>query len=872
MSKEIDVAKITEDIKTTAKTECSPGFRPELLAPVGGWEALLAAMANGADAIYLGGKQFSARQSADNFDREELLRAVEHVHLRGGRLYVTVNTLLADGELEAGLDYLRFLYETGVDAVILQDLGLARLVRRALPELELHASTQMTVHNLPGVELMKDLGFERVVLSREVSLENIKHIRANSEMELETFIHGALCVCYSGECLMSSLIGGRSGNRGRCAQPCRMEYTLVDAQGKAMGAEGLGNHLLSPRDLNTIEQLPKLIQAGICSFKVEGRMKRPEYVATVIRVYREAIDRYLADPEHFNVSEEDKRDLRQIFNRDFTTGYYFGNPGLDLMSYKRPNNRGLKLGRVTGYNPSDKTAELLLEDELQLGDGLEIWVTQGGRQGITVQRITLQGQVVEKAAAGQKVEVEVPGRTGIGDRIFKTFDANLMARARQSFEAPKYGRKIPLQVKVEVRAGEPLRIILKDDQGNCAQGETAFLAEAALKRPLTEETIHKQVDRLGNTPFAIKSLTVDIAGELMVPVSEINEARRQAVDLLEAMRLKANHREPIKDWNKRFKQAFTRHKGNSDQDSLGSGQVLSVSVAQLSCLKAAVDNGANRVYFGGESFRQHKPVTAGEIEAGIAYCHQKGVQFVLATPRILQDDELAAYWPKVREVLGKNINGILVANLGVAKLLAKETGAPPLLADFPLNAFNQQSIACIGEQGFSQVTLSPELTLDQVEVMGEGQTFLDMECLVHGMIPMMVSEYCAVGCTLGGKKAGENCQIPCRNKGFGLKDRMNFVFPLAMDEFCHLHVFNAKELCVVEELGLLKAAGIRSFRLELKLREARDVGQITRIYREELDRLTNQKGRWKPSAEAKEQLFALSPAGITKGHYFRGVL
>lgn len=865
------------------------GFRPELLAPAGGWEALRAAMANGADAVYLGGKQFSARQSADNFDSEELRRAVDYVHLRGGRLYVTVNTLLDDGELEAGLNYLRFLYETGVDAVILQDLGVARLVRRALPELEIHASTQMTVHSLPGVELMKELGFQRVVLSREVSLENIKYIRENSPVELETFIHGALCVCYSGECLMSSLIGGRSGNRGRCAQPCRLQYTLVDEKGRALSDEKLGSHLLSPRDLNSVEFLPELIKAGICSFKIEGRMKRPEYVATVIRVYREAIDRYLDDPGHYRVPEEAKRDLRQIFNRDFTPGYYFGNPGVELMSYKRPNNRGLKLGRVTGYNPRNKTAELLLEDELRLGDGLEIWVTQGGRQGIIVQRMTVKGRQVEEASPGEKVLVEIPGKVGIGDRVFKTFDAGLMARARESYEHPKHGRKIPLQVKVQVRAGEPLRVFLEDDRGNRTQGETGFLAEAALKRPLTEDAVYKQVDRLGNTPFIINTFTADIAGELMVPVSEINEARRQAVEKLEAMRLEPYKRELVRDWEKRVREALKITRGRQETGAgvaqrrlefagqregsprKGFGPVLAVSVTRFSSLKAAVDKGADRVYLGGESFRHEESLTARVIAQALEYCHSKGVQFVLSTPRVLQDDELAAYWPKVREALGLGLDGILVANLGLAGLLLEEGGSTPLLADFPLNIYNRQAVACLGELGFSQVTLSPELTLEQVAAM-QGQAMVDKECLVHGFIPMMISEYCVVGCTLGGKRAGEKCRVPCQGRRFGLKDRMNFVFPLAMDQYCHLHVFNPKELCAVEELGLLAGAGIRSFRLELKLKDSREVGEVTGIYRKELDRYLKEKGRWQPSAEAKEALTALSPAGVTKGHYFRGVL
>ncbi|MFA7467967.1 MAG: peptidase U32 family protein, partial [Desulfotomaculaceae bacterium] len=350
--------------------------RPELLAPAGGRDALVAAVQNGADAVYLGGRQFNARRGADNFDIKELAEVIEYAHMRGVKVYVTVNILLADTELREAIRFLHAIYNAGADAAIVQDVGLIRLARLVVPELELHASTQMTAHNLPGVEFLRDAGLKRVVLAREMNLDSVRHIRERAGVQLETFVHGALCICYSGQCLMSSMIGGRSGNRGRCAQPCRLEYRLVDKDGKPVADAGQwGEYLLSPKDLNLSDYIPRLMAAGIDSFKIEGRMRRPEYVATVIRIYRELIDRAL-DGGDFAVTGEETVDLAQIFNRGFSTGYFFGNPGQNLMSYKRPNNRGVLLGRVKHYNQRVGRVEIELEAPLATGDGIEVWVTR----------------------------------------------------------------------------------------------------------------------------------------------------------------------------------------------------------------------------------------------------------------------------------------------------------------------------------------------------------------------------------------------------------------------------------------------------------------------------------------------------------------
>ncbi|MFC2287345.1 MAG: peptidase U32 family protein, partial [Selenomonas sp.] len=345
----------------------------ELLAPAGSREALTAAVESGADAVYLAGNMFGARAYADNFDEEGLREAITFAHSRDVRVHVTVNTIVRDEEMAALSRYLRFLYEAGADAALVQDLGVYRLARQAAPDLPLHASTQMTVHNLEGVLLLQEMGFERVVLSRELSLEDIRYITAHCQVEIETFVHGALCVCYSGQCLMSSMIGGRSGNRGRCAQPCRLPYTLVDETGADVLGKDAGQFLLSPKDLKTIELLPELLESGIASLKIEGRMKRPEYVAVVVDAYRRAIDAVEAG-RGLPSAAEDEKALAQIFNRDFTTAYLKGRPGRTMMSESRPNNRGLLVGRVLENDRTAGRVKLKLSGDLAEGDQLDFWV------------------------------------------------------------------------------------------------------------------------------------------------------------------------------------------------------------------------------------------------------------------------------------------------------------------------------------------------------------------------------------------------------------------------------------------------------------------------------------------------------------------
>ncbi|HHT62970.1 MAG TPA: U32 family peptidase, partial [Clostridia bacterium] len=574
---------------------------PEILAPAGDFQSLIAAVENGADAVYLGGKAFSARAFAANFSEEELEKAVEYAHLRNVKIYVTVNILVDNSELKDALSYIKTLYDLGVDGLILQDLGLSYMISQVLPEFVMHGSTQMTVHNREGAEFLAQLGFKRVVLARELSLEDISQINRDPVIELEIFGHGALCVCYSGQCLMSSLIGGRSGNRGRCAQPCRMNYTLVDERGVNVADAVMGEHLLSPRDLNTLELLPEICRAGISSLKFEGRMKRPEYVATVIRVYRNALERVRKNPEKFSVTPEELKELAQIFNRDFTTGYLLGNPGRDLMSFKRPNNRGIRVGRILEIKDRGKMAIIKLDEELRIGDGLEVWLTKGGRQGFFVEKIICGGKSVTEAQAGEIVTINILGKPRAGDRVFKTHDVKLMEKAQNSYVNPQ--KFVPINFRFTAKEGQPFQLEGEDQEGNKAFFRSDYIVEKAKKHPGDEDYVRQQLGRLGGTSFYLDTLTFDMEDGLMLPASELNAARRHILTEITNKRL-IKYAYPEVSWvevEQKYRSLLPAKKKRQAQKIK-----LAVRVGSYAGAKAALDAGADVIYLDGEIFQSQR--------------------------------------------------------------------------------------------------------------------------------------------------------------------------------------------------------------------------------------------------------------------------
>lgn len=825
----------------------------ELLAPAGSREALVAAVENGANAIYLAGNAFGARAYASNFDREALREAIHFAHLRKVAIHVTVNTIVADEEMEPLRDYLRFLYEAGADAVLVQDLGVARVAHETVPDLPLHASTQMSVSSLEGVRALAELGFTRVVLARELSLKEIRHICAHAPIEIETFMHGALCVCYSGQCLMSSMIGGRSGNRGRCAQPCRLPYTLVDEKGQDVLGDKAGSYLLSPRDLSTIDVIPDLIEAGVSSLKIEGRMKRPEYVATVVRTYREAIDTYYAG-KGYAVTQEERDDLAQIFNRDFTTAYLEGRPGKAMMSDRRSNNRGLLIGRVTAYDWDARIVTVKLSGRLGLGDQVDFWVKVGGRVTATISALTdAKGRAVEEGQAGDTVSFAIPSAARDHDRVFKVYDARLMERAKETYTSGAPVRRIPVAIAVRAAIGEPLTVTLCDAEGHRGEGRTDFIGESARKRPLSEEIIRKQVSRLGTSVYEMKSLHCDIAGEVMVPMSEINEARRKAVEALDALRLKeieAREHRPEPKFTDRIARP-TPKKAH-----------FLVAVDTLGKAEAALAAGADGILFGGESY-EHRVIAPEEYERAWQMAREAGARIDFNTPRIVHDGQQKHVERLLAAFAAFPPDAVHVHNIAMLALVRRLTDFA-IHADYSLISYNKQTLAFLKDYGVAGATLSPELTAKEIRQLAK-ESPLPLTCIVHGRLELMVSNYCVTGSFLGGCGEGP-CTQPCTRGHFALKDRKDALFPLAMDQFCHMHVLNSKVLSMMPHAMKFRAAGIETMQIEAKAMGEKEIAAIVKAYRKAMafpEEPAEAQLSWIHEQEGKD---------ITRGHYFRGVL
>lgn len=832
------------------------GYMIELLAPAGSKEALIAAIEGGADAIYLSGQMFGARAYAANFDEGELESAVRFAHLRDIKVYVTVNTLVDDTEMRELTTYLRHLYEIGVDAIIVQDLGVASLAKKVVPLLPLHASTQMTVHNLEGVEFLAECGFERVVLSRELSLEEIRFICSNTSLEIEVFGHGALCISYSGQCLMSSMIGGRSGNRGRCAQPCRLPYSIIDKAGKVVEfREDAGEYLLSPKDLNTLELLPELIKAGVKSFKIEGRMKRAEYVAVVVDTYRRAIDAYWADCNHYRVDIQEQKNLAQIFNRDFTSAYLLEKQGRKMMSDRRPNNRGVRIGRVTHFQAKNKLVTIKLDEPLHNNDIVDFWVKVGGRVSTTVQSMMVNGKVVEEAAAGEEVTIGVGSPVKVNDRVFKVFDATLMEKARSFFKEAVPKRRVKIDAMVKVAVGEPFLIVVKDEDGFTGMAKTGFIAENARNRPLTEEGIRNQIDRLGSTIFSLRNFACDIEGQIMVPVSEINDARRRAIEELEKARLARFQRKVLTTKDLRAVLPQVREKNNSKT-------LLTINVDTVEKVKMGLDKGADIVIFGGETFNG-SPISNRDYEDVLASAKEKGKSIIFNTPRITKHYQMNRLREELQLFESIKPDAIAVGNLGVLKLV-KEHTALPIHGEAGLNTYNSLSVDFFAQKGLESLTLSPELTFGQIEEIVQ-RSAVSIECLVHGYLTLMLSEYCALGSFLGDLHTGK-CSCPCSKGGYWLKDRKGELFPIAMDQFCRMHILNAKELSMIPHVNRFVEIGVSRIRIEGKKMNAQQLGDVTKLYKELLE-----LGEQHPLFIG-DKLKLKEHEDITRGHYFRGVL
>ena len=798
----------------------------ELLAPVGSFEALKAAVQNGANAVYLGGKDFGARASANNFDRDELKEAVKYAHIRGVQVFVTTNTLRKENEIEDFLEYAKFLYDIDVDAIILQDIGMARLIKRELPDFELHASTQMVAHSLEDVKYLESVGFDRVVLAREVTVEEIKYICDNCKADIEVFVHGALCVCYSGQCLMSSMIGNRSGNRGRCAQPCRQRYELIDVYtGEVVNSNG--DYLLSPRDLNAIEEIDKVIDAGVHSLKIEGRMKRPEYVATVIDGYRKTIDEYLATNK-LNVSDETINDLYTIFNRKFTKGLLLGDVGKDMMNSQLPNNQGLYVGTVVDYNKKAKRLKIKLANTLKKGDGINLG-------GGTIGRIIKNGNIETIGYKGETIELDFVGEARKGQIVFKTSDSELMDRVQATFTQDKEFVKNIIDAKITIKLGQKPILTLIDRNKNQATIEGDKIVEEAMKVALSKEKVETQLRKLGNTPYELDLLEIELDDNVSLPISLLNQMRRDCIELLNKERISIKNR---KYKNKTIKYKPVQYNRNKQQE-------ISVKVKNLEQLESALECGVDRIYY----------EDTNTIDKAMSLAMKYNKKVIYSAPRIIRNKE----YNHLAEANNAGVESVQVGNYGSIDYFKDKK----LNIDYYLNAFNSETINYYKEIGADTLCISQELNINEIKETIK-YTDINIESVVYGYTPLMITEYCPMGVIVRDCKKDKRV-AKCKESIYALRNSKGDEFRVSQDIFCRSTIYNSNVTCMLDNLYELHEIGINVLRLDFTLEDKETVKEVIEAYQEVLS------NDYKLATKATKLYNKLDEKGTTAGHYYKGV-
>ncbi len=824
----------------------------KLLAPAGNWQAFVAAFANGADAVYLGGKSYSARQSAENFSIEEIGNALEIAHLYQKKILVTVNTLIGDRELNALLDYIYELYTMGVDAIIVQDIGLIHYLRKALPDLTLHASTQMTIHNSWGAKLLQEMGIHRVVLARELSLADIKKIAGSNEgLELEVFAHGALCYSYSGQCLFSSMIGGRSGNRGRCAQPCRLSYQVIDDDHKKLDKPAA--HLFSMADLCLIDKLKELETAGVSWLKIEGRMKRPEYVAVVTQAYRKALDAALAGKNQDNAKL--RKELAQIFNRNFTSGYIDGMSD-NLLSVTKPSNRGNYIGRVVGFTDNGATL-IKLKEELHVGDGIEVWVRRGPGPAFSVDKISINDKCVDKALAGETIALEIDGRVSIQDRVFKTHDSILIAKAQKSFNWLQEN-KFPLEFQVKLERNQPMQLSAYYDDTQSVTCFTKTNAVPATNQPLTNQILFDKLSRLGNTQFYLAKLDIMCDEELMIPISEINAVRREAIDKIIVAQTNGSQTRVIKNLTKEPLLEIIFPRKNKAAPKTKKTE-LTIAVSDIQNAGYALEKQIDQVYFYINGLMTRKLAGKKQLEEILAIEKKSSGRLIPALPSIQKDQD----W-KFAKILLEELGNreVMVANWGALKWCLDH--GIKAIADYPLNIYNSLALEYLKELGITKVCLSPELNFNQIMDINKS---LPIEIIVHGELRLMVSECCSIRVAMG--ENSDNCNRVCENKVFYYEDGKRFRFPVISDHYCRNYVFNSKPICLIDQLEQVRKVQPDSIRIESLLNSKKEIDNIIASYRYVWENLNSEN---KISEQKIESIRAeMVGNNFTRGHFFRGV-
>ena len=807
---------------------------PELLAPAGNFECVRAAVANGADAVYFGLPRFNARLRADNFTEADLPEVMKFLHERGVRGFVTMNTLIFTDELEAAAAQLRLLEEAGVDAIIVQDIGLARVARAVAPRLELHASTQMTITSPESLAVMNELGLDRAVLARELSLRELERFR-DQPVPLEVFVHGALCVAYSGQCLTSESLGQRSANRGECAQACRMPYQLVvDGELKETGGR---SYLLSPQDLAAVEEIPRLVELGVRSFKIEGRLKAPEYVAAVTRVYRKAIDAALEGRDLARtITRDDWYDLEMTFSRGLFSGWMHGVNHQRLVDGRYAKKRGPFVGQVTASGRDWVELDRVMAG-LKPGDGV-VFDTGGDTN-------REQGGFVF-AVEGRRLGFQrgriATDRVPPGTRVWKTSDPAMERRLRSTWQgdiAPRRTR--PLALRLTGRAGEPLTV---EEVSGAARVMSAAPLEAAAKRPLTEPVAREQLGRLGGTRWHLESLDFAVEGEVMVPLSELNRLRRALVTALESVAAEGEAapeavrpRITLGDLLEPLRQA--RASAPPREPEL---RVLCRSREQL---EAAAACGVGTAYLDLEDIR-------GYAEAVAWARGETSLRLYLATPRIQKANEQGFF----KLIERAEPHGVLVRNAGAAAHFVR--AGIPTAGDFSLNVANPLTAAFYRELGLERLTISYDLNASQVLDLLRAAPPAWFELTIHQHMPMFHMEHCVFAAFLSEGSTFLDCGRPCERHRVALRDRVGMEHPLKADVGCRNTLFNAVAQTGARHWTELRAAGLSCCRVELLEQSAAEARSVIAAYQALLGGRADGDSLWR-------ELKAQSRLGVTAG-------
>ena len=758
----------------------------ELLSPVGDFECLKAAVQNGANAVYLGSSEFNARYSAQNFNLEELEQAINYAHLRHVKVFLTLNTLIKNDELYNAISLATKAYEFGIDAIIVQDIGLANILIKNYPNLPIHASTQMTCHNLSGAKVLENAGFKRIVLSRELSLNDIEYIKSNISCEIEVFTHGALCISYSGQCLYSSMIGGRSGNRGKCAQGCRLPYSLLEND--VLIDKG---YLLSPKDLCSLELLPELINTGIDSLKIEGRMKTPEYVATVTRIYRKYIDKIYND-EPYIIDEQDKKDLLQVFNRGgFSTGHLSTSSNKDLIYKEKPNNMGIYIGNVFNYNSNKGHIKLTLNDEISIGDTIT-FERENSKYTVSELMEIEHDKNIVKANPSQKVTIgRMKGNIKPGDKIFKLSNKELINKVKETL--CKENIKTPINAILDVHLNKPITLILFDNNNHKIIVNSNDVPEIAKNSPITAERLEKQLNKLTDTPFFFENIQLNLDDNLFIPhISTINELRRNAINQYSDIL--------INECKRNYKDT-TNFSIENTNDVKEKEHKISLMLNNLK-----IDYDYLKLQNIDKLYIPLKYLLLKEYSDIISILTDNFNTYIYM-PNIIKPNFRNLFKDTIDKSLEKyNMKGFVLSNIGNFDLLQEYKNKYEFIGNYTLNVFNNETI---NNLELHAITVSPELNKDEINNLALNSS-IPTEFIVYGNIPLMTSNYCLLGKT---NKCYPECSQKCKlNNKYYLKDRMNFLFRIIPDNIQTITtIYNSK----INSIDVNEINSIDNFRIDI---------------------------------------------------------